>query len=239
MKIGRRLAIKILNASKFALGRLAAGPAPGPAAVTDPIDRALLARLAEVVAQATTAFEEFDYARAQEFTEAFFWSFCDDYVELVKTRAYGEGDAASADSARATLALALSVQLRLFAPFLPFVTEEVWRWWQPGSVHRAAWPTVGELGGESGVGGEGGVGGADMSVLTVAAEVLGAIRRAKTTEKRSMRAKVRQLTVSGPADVLAAVEAARGDLTDAGGVEDLLLAEADTLSVSVVLAEEA
>jgi valyl-tRNA synthetase len=78
-----------------------------------------------------------------------------------------------------------------------------------------------------------------MSVLTVAAEVLGAIRRAKTTEKRSMRAKVRQLTVSGPADVLAAVEAARGDLTDAGGVEDLLLAEADTLSVSVVLAEEA
>jgi valyl-tRNA synthetase len=76
-------------------------------------------------------------------------------------------------------------------------------------------------------------------VLQVAGEVLGSIRRAKTTEKRSMRAKVRQLAVSGPADVLAAVEAARGDLIDAGGVEELLLVEADTLSVAVELAEEA
>jgi len=232
MKIGRRLAIKILNASKFALGRLAGGPVPGPAAVSTPLDRALLARLADVVTQATAAFEEFDYARAQEFAETFFWSFCDDYVELVKTRAYGEGDgaAAAADSARATLALALSVQLRLFAPFLPFVTEEVWRWWQPGSVHRAAWPTVAEL--------EGATAG-DWSVLQVAGEVLGAIRRAKTTEKRSMRAKVHRLTVSGPADILAAVDAARGDLIDAGGVEELLLVGADTLSVVVELAEEA
>jgi valyl-tRNA synthetase len=238
MKIGRRLAIKILNASKFALGRLGETPAAGLAAVTEPIDRALLARLAEVVTQATEAFEEFDYARAQEFTETFFWSFCDDYVELVKTRAYGEGAAASADSARATLALALSVQLRLFAPFLPFVTEEVWGWWQAGSVHRTAWPTVEELGGPRGPGG------ADIAVLTVAAEVLGAVRRAKTTEKRSMRAKVQLLTVSGPPSVLAAVESARGDLVDAGGVEELRLEQAQeleqakALSVSVVLAEE-
>jgi valyl-tRNA synthetase len=235
MKIGRRLAIKILNASKFSLGRLAGGPVPGPAAVSAALDRALLARLADVVTQATAAFEEFDYARAQEFAEAFFWSFCDDYVELVKTRAYGEGDAAAADSARATLALALSVQLRLFAPFLPFVTEEVWRWWQPGSVHRAAWPTIGELELEV----EGGAAAGDASVLQVAAEVLGAVRRAKTTEKRSMRAKVRRLTVSGPADVLAAVDAARSDLIDAGGVEELLLVEADVLSIAVELAEEA
>jgi valyl-tRNA synthetase len=230
MKIGRRLAIKILNASKFSLGRLAAGPVPGPAAVSEPIDRALLARLADVITESTAAFEEFDYARAQEFAETFFWSFCDDYVELVKTRAYGESDTAAADSARATLALALSVQLRLFAPFLPFVTEEVWRWWQPGSVHRAPWPTVGEF--------EGAADG-NLSVLQVAGEVLGAIRRAKTTEKRSMRAKVRRLAVSGPADVLKAVEAARRDLTDAGGVEELILVDADVLSVSVDLADEA
>jgi valyl-tRNA synthetase len=230
MKIGRRLAIKILNASKFALGRLSDGPTPGPEAVIEPLDRALLARLAEVITQATVAFEEFDYARAQEFAETFFWSFCDDYVELVKTRAYGEGDAAAANSGLATLALALSVQLRLFAPFLPFVTEEVWRWWQPGSVHRAAWPTVDELEGAAG---------ADSLVLKMAGEVLGAIRRAKTTEKRSMRAKVRLLTVSGPPDVLEAVDAARGDLIDAGGVELLRLEKADELSVSVELAEEA
>jgi valyl-tRNA synthetase len=197
--------------------------------VTEPIDRALLARLAKVIDQATAALEDFDYARAQEFAEAFFWSFCDDYVELVKTRAYGEGDAGAADSARAALALALSVQLRLFAPFLPFVTEEVWHWWQPGTVHHAAWPTVAELGVHSQ---------ADPAVLEVAAEVLGAIRRAKTSAKRSMRARVQTLTVSGTPAQLAAVEAARGDLSDAGGVELLQLVESDALAVSVVLAEE-
>ena len=138
MKIGRRLAIKVLNASKFALGRLGEGPPPGVDAVQAPLDAALLAQLATLVDAATVAHEGFDYARALELTETFFWSFCDDYVELVKARAYGEGDAAGADSARATLAIALSVLHRLFAPFMPFVTEEVWSWWQPGSVHAAA-----------------------------------------------------------------------------------------------------
>jgi valyl-tRNA synthetase len=229
MKIGRRLAIKILNASKFALGRLGDGPAPGIAAVAHPLDAALLAQLASLVVAATAAHEEFDYARALESTEAFFWSFCDDYVELVKTRAYGEGDAAGTESARATLAITLSVLLRLFAPFLPFVTEEVWRWWQPGSVHRASWPTIDEMGIHGQV---------DTSVLDVAAQVLGAVRRAKTGEKRSMRATVAELTVEGPAETLAAVEAARGDLIDAGGVKALVLVEASEFSVGVDLAAE-
>ena len=231
MKIGRRLAIKVLNASKFALGRLGAGPVPGMDAVQAPLDAALLAQLAALIETATTAHEEFDYARALEVTETFFWSFCDDYVELVKTRAYGEGaSAAETDSARATLAIALSALHRLFAPFLPFVTEEVWSWWQEGSVHQASWPEPGETGPHAG---------ADPVVLTVAADVLGAVRREKTANKRSMRACVTLLTVTGPPEVLAAVEAARGDLADAGGVDELVLAASDALSVSVVLADEA
>jgi valyl-tRNA synthetase len=229
MKIGRRLAIKILNASKFALGRLGEGPVPGIDAVHMPLDAALLAQLSTLVETATAAHDEFDYARALEVTETFFWSFCDDYVELVKTRAYGEGASEGTGSARATLAVALSALHRLFAPFLPFVTEEVWSWWQEGSVHLASWPEANDVGPHAG---------ADKSVLAAASEVLGAIRREKTTHKRSMRARVTLLTVSGPPATLAAVEAARGDIVDAGGVDELVVSAGDALSVHVVLAEQ-
>jgi valyl-tRNA synthetase len=230
MKIGRRLAIKILNASKFALGRIGEGPAPGVDAVHEAIDVALLAQLAALVDGATGAHEGFDYARALELTEGFFWSFCDDYVELVKTRAYGEGSEAGAESARATLALALSALQRLFAPFLPFVTEEVWSWWQEGSVHVSAWPSVAEVGPHAG---------AEPGVLDVAAEVLRAIRREKTAHKRSMRARVATLTITAPPAVLLDVEAARSDIVDAGGVDDMVTEEGDALSVDVQLADEA
>jgi valyl-tRNA synthetase len=222
-KEGRRLAIKLLNASKFVLSRL--GP---EGEVTSALDVAVLEQLAAVVDEATNAFEDYDYARAIERTESFFWSFCDDYLELVKGRAYGaQGDAAAA-SANRTLTLALSSLLRLFAPFLPYVTEEVWSWWQEGSIHRAAWPQPEELRGHAS--------GADPLVLSAASDVLGQIRRAKTDAKKSMKAPVRLVTVAGPNDVLTAVRAAEADLRDAGGVEELTLQEAAELTVTVELA---
>ncbi|MDA8047665.1 MAG: valine--tRNA ligase, partial [Actinomycetota bacterium] len=215
MKIGRKLAIKLLNVSRFVLsaGAAAGGGAGGGGAggggggggAVEAVDADLLSGLDALVTEATAAFEAYDYARALERTEAFFWDFCDDYVELVKNRAYGTLGEERAASARAALGTALSTLLRLFAPFLPFVTEEVWSWWQDGSVHRAAWPSAptgagagtgtgagaaAGAGAGTGTGAGAAAGAAAPSALEVARKVLGEIRRRKTEAGVSLRAPV-------------------------------------------------
>jgi valyl-tRNA synthetase len=226
MKIGRRLAIKLLNASKFALSVMG-DEAPGADAVDAALDRSMLGALHDIVETATRSFDEFDYARALEVTERFFWGFCDDYLELVKQRAYGSRGDDGARSARAALAVAVSSLHRLFAPHLPFVTEEVWSWWQSGSVHTSDWPNVEELG----------VQGGDSSVYDVSAAVLGEIRKAKSTAQRSMRTEVTALTVYVPPELSAALELGLEDVCDAGNVVvEVDVEPGDELRVDVELA---
>ncbi|MCE1178902.1 MAG: valine--tRNA ligase [Micrococcales bacterium] len=221
MKVGRRLAIKMLNASKFALSF---GEVEGDlgAAVSEPIDRAVIAQLREVVERATAGFEAWDYTRSLEATETFFWTFCDDYLELVKDRAYGSRGDEAAASARATLRIVLDTVLRLLAPILPYVTEEVWSWFQPGSVHRAAWPALAELPS---------VEGADPAVLTATAEALAGVRKAKSEAKVGMRSEVTAMTLAAPEDVLERVRAAEGDLRSAGRITGMEYAAAEALEV--------
>ena len=189
----------------------------------------MLAKLANLVDQATAAFDDYDYASALDRTEAFFWSFCDDYLELIKGRAYGTQGEEGAASANRALTVALSTFLRLFAPTLPYVTEEVWSWWQDGSVHTASWPTGDEV--RSAAGAEN----AEI-VLTVAAEVTAEIRRAKTEAKASLRADVAKVVVRDTSERLAALRAAEADVKEAGHIAELVTEEAAQLSVEVELA---
>jgi len=260
MRVGRRLTIKILNASKFVLSLIAqskegigrgsdeggrGGTVPSARDVRMPLDLALLNRLTDTVQAATDSFETYDYARALEVTESFFWDFCDDYLELVKARSYGDPSSPATASARAALLLALSVQLRLFAPFLPFVTEEVWSWWQKGSIHRSPWPSLDELDvleekapGSLWLGPSVGQGISDRSKvdpLEVASVVLGRIRKAKTEAQLSMRAPVTHLVVHDLPERLEALYAVRDDLYAAGNVQEMETVIADAFSVEVRL----
>ncbi|WP_456285622.1 valine--tRNA ligase [Microbacterium sp. JZ70] len=221
IKIGRRLAIKVLNAAKFVLGF----EAPEGASVTEPLDLSMLAALDDVVVQATAALDAYDHARALELSESFFWTFCDDYLELVKERAYAGGDAGA--SAAVALRTALSTLLRLLAPVVVFAAEEAWSWFETGSVHRAAWPEPTGLGG-------------DTAVLAAASEALIGIRRAKTEAKASQKTPVARAVVAAPAERAAALRLAADDLRAVGRIAALEIEDADAFAVTdIQLAEEA
>ena len=241
MEVGRKLAVKILNASRFVLSpRLWAGedrsePSPAQAAAeaaraaregsgaTEAVDVAIVWSLSQLVGTATQAFEDYDYARALERTEAWFWDFCDNYLELVKARAYGEMGWARAVSARAALAGSLSVLHRLFAPFMPFVTEEIWSWWHEGSVHRARWP-------------EPCAGAAPPEVYPAAVELLGAVRRAKSDAKVGPRAAVALVRFAGGPARVTALRQVEDDLRAAQNIASLVLETSAAPALEILLA---
>jgi valyl-tRNA synthetase len=226
MKIGRRLAIKLLNASKFAL---AGGPADGE--VTHPLDRGMLTDLGTLIVDATESLDAYEYTRLVDRSEAFFWSFCDNYLELVKSRRYGDHGMALAASANRAMQAALSVLLRLFAPYLPFVTEEVWSWWRQGSVHRAPWPAAVDLEGLVAPDPDA------SAALAIAVQVLGEVRRAKSEAKRPLKVAITRAVVRDSRERLAMLEHGRADVCGAGNIQTLLLEEAAAFSMELEFAE--
>ncbi len=209
LKIGRRLAIKLLNASKFALSMAAADGSLelDPSLVTVPIDAATLATLADVIDAATKSFDAYDHTHALEMTETFFWTFCDDYIELVKERAYntdGTFTQEQAASARATLALGMDAFVRLLAPFLPFSAAEAWSWYRPDSVHVAPWPNGADY---RATGTEG-----DASLLDATSAALIQLRRVKSEAKVSPRTPYLAVTLTGPEQEVSQLHLVEDDL---------------------------
>jgi len=216
MKVGRRLATKVLNAAKFVYGFAEAAPG---AEVTEPLDAAVIDALKTTVSEATAAFDGYEYTTALAATERLFWTFCDDYLELVKERAY-----AGSDSARLTLRLVLDALLRLLAPFLPYATEEVWSWTHQGSIHTAGWPTVSEWASVQG----------DRRLLDVASAAIGAVRKAKTDAKLSLRTEIPSVVLAAPAELAERIRRFEPDLRAAGRLGAIEYAEADELEVRPV-----
>ncbi|NQX36653.1 valine--tRNA ligase [Herbiconiux sp. VKM Ac-2851] len=237
IKIGRRLAIKILNAAKFVYGFTLPS---GHTEITEPLDLSMLAGLDEVVRTATAALERYDHARALEITETFFWTFCDDYLELVKERAYrDESEAAGKASAVLALQTAIDVLLRLFAPYLPFATEEVWSWTHEGSVHTSGWPTAVLESLPEGVTVTSDSVAEDAGLLALASRAIVSVRRAKTDAKASQKTPVASATISGTDAEIALLKRAEGDLKALGRIAVLGYASAEELSVGdIVLAPE-
>jgi valyl-tRNA synthetase len=208
MKVGRRLAMKFLNAAKFVLSRNTPSEPQGP--ITHVLDVGVLTNLKHLVRECTEHFEDYDYAWVLQRVETFFWDFCDNYLELAKARRYGDFGEAGAASANSAMLIALSHLNRLLAPFLPFVTEEVWSWWQQGSVHAAAWPDARDIaavlpehGAEA------------FTQYSRVTEVLGDIRKRKAEARLSPAAPLARVVVKNseqleqwPAEVLSDLKAA-------------------------------
>ncbi len=229
MKVGRRLAVKLLNAAKFALSFEVP---EGHTAVTEPIDQALLLALGEVVAEATSAFENYDHTKCLELTEHFFWNFTDNYLELVKDRAYNaDGALSAASQASAVIALrtSLHIMLRLFAPFLPYATDEIWSWWQSeaGSIHRSNWPTTAEA--------TEGLQSSNAGLLALAQTALFHIRKAKSDAKVSMKAEVTSATLFAPDADLERIRSFENDLRAVGRIQHLDWASGAEVSIGDVL----
>ena len=228
MKIGRRLAIKVLNASKFALS-LKSTTEGAAGDVSEPLDRAMLAQLADVVREATAAFEAYNYTKALETTEQFFWQFCDDYVELVKDRVYDDANAAGQKSARLALGIATETYLKLFAPFLPFVTDEVWSWWQSDSVHTSEWPNASRL---SEVAAD-----ANAQTMNAVSSIVSQLRKIKSDAQVSMRTEISSAIISAPAHVIELARTVERDLLVGTRVHSATWTESTETSASGTLVQ--
>ncbi|MEM9177912.1 MAG: class I tRNA ligase family protein [Myxococcota bacterium] len=236
--IGKKLYTKIFNVAKLVLS-YEGETSP----ITSELDRAFVAKLSALVDSATTHFEAYQYAQALQETERFFWThFTDTYAELTKNRARAfEEDSAASGSAIAALRLGLSTLLRLFAPTLPYITEEVWSWafaddFAPEgdaaarSIHGAAWPAAADF--------EGTDAPADERSFDTAVAALAAINKAKADAEVSMGREVETLTLATDAGTLATLERVAEDVLAAARVAEHRFVVDETLEAGTFAVQD-
>lgn len=206
-KVGKKLVTKLFNAGKFAIGRLAGVDTAllTPDKITMESDRSLIAELRPLIARATKALDTFDYAQALSLVEEFFWgAFCDNYLELAKPRTYDEALSPERLSACATLRLMHRALMRLFAPFVPYIAEEIWQWAyaedsdMQASIHRSPWPTMEEFAAIPAP--------AHEAAYPATIAVLDAVRKAKAEANVSMAAPVAQIQITATPEIQKALE---------------------------------
>ena len=243
-KVGKKLCTKLFNASKFAIGRFSDIDAAQltPDAVTEEIDRAVIAELRPMIQRATDAFEAFDYAQALSLVEDFFWgTFCDNYLEIAKPRTYDEELTPGRLSAAATLRIVHRALVRMFAPYLPYLCDEIWHWaysdddGMANNVHKSPWPTVDEL--------------ANIpepqlpKIYEDTLRVIDIVRKAKSDSNMSIKAPVAELEVKTKGDTLVQVlNTTRDDVMRMLSVETYAIGEGHDgegdMHVRVALVEE-
>lgn len=199
MNNGKRLVNKLWNATKFVSQHFDKIPSEYKnvelSELKDKIccdfDKYFITRLSSLVSAATSEFEKYEYAGAMDHTEQFFWFlFCDNYLEITKTRAYDEENknAAGALSARLTLYHSLKIILKLFAPFLPHITEELYQllYTTDDSIHRrGSWPVLDLV-----------FNGVDKSSEQLI-EVLEMVRKVKAKDNLSIKAPISYIEIAG------------------------------------------
>jgi valyl-tRNA synthetase len=232
---GQRFITKLWNASKFVLMHLEDYDGKKPKQL-EPIDEWIFSKLQKVIKKATESFDVYESGDAKREVEHFFWQvFCDNYVEIVKPRLYSkeESDKEKRKSAQYTLYTVLLDLLKMFAPIMPHITEEIYALYfnkkeQVKSIHISEWPKY------------------DKSLLDekaenagdLAVEIVGAVRRHKSSKNLSLKTPVKELTIEYKEQKM--IESVLKDIELACGAEKILFGKGDLelaegLKVKIIL----
>jgi len=187
---GKKTVTKLWNACKFALMHLE-DYTPGDAPDLEEVDKWILSEMNKLIAHCTESFDKYEYSRIKQEVDKFFWkTICDNYLEIVKDRLYNPDSRGkeARKSGQHTLYLLLLNTLKLFAPIMPFITEELYQVYfkqheGAKSIHVSSWPVAEET---------------DDSLKLVGETVLYAVdaaRKAKTEKQVSLRTPIKKFVI--------------------------------------------